>query len=244
MDAKELGKRIKNARTVSGMTQVELGEKIGITKQAVYKYESGESVPSAIKIAEISSALGVSVDTILSGAFVVNRLNQYVKDGKITINEIETIANVDYEQVSRWLRDVESPSDEQLAAIAKHLGIEMDDLLVVARSEHEQKSYLYGRIRGAFEFMERDNKKSTVENILLQFPGLNHKHPGRYLKMCIQRHMETYSGRKKGREAEIAWDRIEEYMEAIGPDALEYDVNLSELHCYGAALERHDLKFE
>lgn len=36
-----IGDRIKNLRLALGMSQEELGEKIGVKKQAVYKYETG-----------------------------------------------------------------------------------------------------------------------------------------------------------------------------------------------------------
>lgn len=264
MDAKELGKRIKNARLLAGMTQVELGEKIGITKQAIYKYETGEAIPSAVKIAEIASALGMSADTILSGTFMVTRLRQLVKDKQITIDELAKVAKTDWEHASRWVRDIESPTEEQLAAIAKYLKTEPDELISCIRSTHEQKSYLYGRLQGAFEKIKKTNKKiklsksewMAIENILVQYPRLNKKHPGRYLKMCIKRYWEMCEGFKVSNDDitlesirkytetidpsrdTITWERIQEYVDALGPDALEYDVMLTELSLYGAALER------
>jgi len=43
-----VGKRIKKLRTALGMSQVDFAEKIGVTKQTLYKYENGliTSIPS------------------------------------------------------------------------------------------------------------------------------------------------------------------------------------------------------
>ena len=57
--------RLKSFRTQSGMTQEELAEKLGVSRQAVAKWERGESVPdidSCMKLAEI---YGVTVDILV-----------------------------------------------------------------------------------------------------------------------------------------------------------------------------------
>lgn len=41
----EYGKRIKDARNKSGLTQKQLGERLGVSESAVAQYESGQRVP-------------------------------------------------------------------------------------------------------------------------------------------------------------------------------------------------------
>lgn len=57
--------RFKMFRRESGLTQEELAEKIGVSRQAVAKWEKGESIPdveSCIKLAEI---YGTTVDLLV-----------------------------------------------------------------------------------------------------------------------------------------------------------------------------------
>ncbi|MBR4554634.1 MAG: helix-turn-helix domain-containing protein [Ruminococcus sp.] len=57
--------RLKSFRTQNGMTQEELAEKIGVSRQAVAKWERGESIPdidSCMKLAEI---YGTTVDMLV-----------------------------------------------------------------------------------------------------------------------------------------------------------------------------------
>lgn len=41
-----IGERIRNLRIQKGLTQVELAEKLGVSRQAVNNYETGDAKPS------------------------------------------------------------------------------------------------------------------------------------------------------------------------------------------------------
>ena len=58
-----IGEKIKQYRTEKGYTQEQLGRIIGVTTQAVSKWERG-STPDAEIIPHIAQALGVSIDTL------------------------------------------------------------------------------------------------------------------------------------------------------------------------------------
>ena len=47
-------------RKFHGMTQEDLADKVGVTRQAVAKWESGESVPDLEKSRLLAEAFGVS----------------------------------------------------------------------------------------------------------------------------------------------------------------------------------------
>ena len=56
-----IGERIKKRRTALGISQVALADKVGISKQSLYKYENGiiTNIPSD-KIEEIASVLNTT----------------------------------------------------------------------------------------------------------------------------------------------------------------------------------------
>lgn len=60
-----LGKNIKKYRTEAGMTQEELGLAVGVSAQAVSKWENEESMPDTALLLPISDALSVSLDVLL-----------------------------------------------------------------------------------------------------------------------------------------------------------------------------------
>lgn len=58
---------IKKLRKLNGMTQWELGEKLGISASAVGMYEQGRRQPDSKTLLKLSEIFSVSVDEILNG---------------------------------------------------------------------------------------------------------------------------------------------------------------------------------
>lgn len=59
--------RIQNLRKIKGITQEELADEIGISRQAVSKWESEQSTPDLDKIIAMSEYFDVTTDYILKG---------------------------------------------------------------------------------------------------------------------------------------------------------------------------------
>ena len=55
-------------RSINGFSQEEIAEKIGISRQAYAKWESGASVPDIEKCALLASVYGVTVDSLIQTA--------------------------------------------------------------------------------------------------------------------------------------------------------------------------------
>ena len=55
---------IVNLRKINDLTQEELAEKVGVTRQAIAKWESGETVPDLEKCRLLAETFGVSLDDL------------------------------------------------------------------------------------------------------------------------------------------------------------------------------------
>lgn len=60
-----IGNRISQLRKQNGMSQEELAEKMGVSRQSVSKWESGQSVPEVEKLVQLSDLFHVSTDYLL-----------------------------------------------------------------------------------------------------------------------------------------------------------------------------------
>ena len=61
----EIGKKIADTRKELGITQVELADKMAVTRQTVSRWESGAALPDVEKISQIATILNVSCDYLL-----------------------------------------------------------------------------------------------------------------------------------------------------------------------------------
>lgn len=62
-----VGKRIRHRRWISGTTQQQLADQVGIKFQQIQKYETGMNRVSASRLWDISAALGVDVSFFFEG---------------------------------------------------------------------------------------------------------------------------------------------------------------------------------
>ena len=63
-----MGKQIRAGRQRSSLTQEKLAEALGVTPQAVSKWERGESLPDIALLPELSAALGLTLDELFESS--------------------------------------------------------------------------------------------------------------------------------------------------------------------------------
>ena len=65
IDTNNLGRKIADARRNARLTQNDLAARVGVTAQAVSKWEQGRSCPDIAILDEIADALGISLFKLL-----------------------------------------------------------------------------------------------------------------------------------------------------------------------------------
>ena len=78
MNQEKVGEFIKKLRIDNNLTQKELADKLGVTYQAVSKWENGKNIPDMAVLKEISNIFNVNIDEIISG-----EKNDNVKKNKV-----------------------------------------------------------------------------------------------------------------------------------------------------------------
>lgn len=63
----EIGKKLKNARVQSGMTQENVAEKINVSRQTISNWENEKSYPDIISVIALSDLYSISLDVLLKG---------------------------------------------------------------------------------------------------------------------------------------------------------------------------------
>ena len=63
----EIGKQLKDARILYGMTQEFVAEKLHVSRQTISNWENEKSYPDIISVIELSNLYSVSLDDLLKG---------------------------------------------------------------------------------------------------------------------------------------------------------------------------------
>lgn len=63
-----MGEKIRMHRLRRSMTQERLSQSVGVTAQAVSKWESGQSYPDITLLPELAAVLGVSIDELFESS--------------------------------------------------------------------------------------------------------------------------------------------------------------------------------
>ena len=83
MNIEKTGKQIAMLRKSKGLTQNELGERLGVSFQAVSKWERGETLPDVAVLPDLAKVLETTVDFILNGG---EKAVEY--KGKISVSDM------------------------------------------------------------------------------------------------------------------------------------------------------------
>lgn len=63
----EIGKKLKDARLHSGLTQEKAAEELNVSRQTISNWENEKSYPDIISVIELSNLYSISLDDLLKG---------------------------------------------------------------------------------------------------------------------------------------------------------------------------------
>lgn len=97
----ETGKRIRDYRKKAGLSQKELGERLGVSQQHIAQYESGKRLPKLSTMVKLASALNIDTH-LLTSAYQIDIMNSdetsFIIDvnysNKISENNLESKENI------------------------------------------------------------------------------------------------------------------------------------------------------
>ena len=84
MNTEKVGEQIAVLRKSKGLTQSELGERLGVSFQAVSKWERGETLPDITLLPDLAKILETTIDFILLGS---EKVIEY--KGKFTVTDVK-----------------------------------------------------------------------------------------------------------------------------------------------------------
>jgi transcriptional regulator with XRE-family HTH domain len=108
MDATAIGRLVEQRRRAAGLTQVELGRRIGTTQPAVSKIEAGRSLPGIDLLERVARATGRPI-TLTLGPSAWPRISNAVLRDRLR----RVLGDVEFDP---WDRDPSPAEQESLIA--------------------------------------------------------------------------------------------------------------------------------
>ena len=133
--------KLVNLRKIKGITQDEFANAVGVSRQAVYKWEAGRSYPEVAKLLEIKILFGISIDDLLDDSYEVTLPEKKKRKKKAEVKNV-TAPVVESEEVSE--NNESAPADE---VITEEATIE-PTVEVVPEKKDEKKVGFFGRLFG------------------------------------------------------------------------------------------------
>ena len=66
--------KLVRLRKIKGITQEDLATEVGVTRQAVYKWESGKGYPEVAALLKLKETFSISIDDLLDDSFEVEKV--------------------------------------------------------------------------------------------------------------------------------------------------------------------------
>ena len=143
-----VGQRISQKRKERNLSQEALGEALGVSRQSVYKWESGSTLPEIDKLVAMSRMFGVTVGWLLG---VEEEAEAGQEPGKSESGELtETQLKMVEEIVDRYLAARQPPKKRRWPWIAAAVaGIVLLAVLNSLRSDLQNMQYQYTNLQNS-----------------------------------------------------------------------------------------------
>ncbi len=73
---KNLGEQIYFYRTKCGLSQLDIAEKLDVSRQSVSKWENGVATPELEKVVKLAELFGITLDELVSGTVQISETQE------------------------------------------------------------------------------------------------------------------------------------------------------------------------
>lgn len=131
-DIKKFGAYISRLRKKADMTQSELAEQLNLTRQAISKYECGDSFPDISILIEVADVFGITLDELIGSGHPTKKEAAILESavvGQNLCNDLDKNCISDIVNIAPLLKP--SLLDKMVKGLAKH-GIDISSIVSLA----------------------------------------------------------------------------------------------------------------
>ncbi len=142
MNQEKIGKFISNQRKENGLTQEQLAEKLGISKNAISKWERGLNLPDVSIMQDLCKILNITLNELFIGEKISDEKYKEIADNNL-LNALENSSFTLKEKITFYKRKWKK---EHISSFI--LGLISLIILVIALKSQNVEGYIIGTISG------------------------------------------------------------------------------------------------
>lgn len=160
-DTQKFGGYLARLRKRADLTQSEVAERLNVTRQAISKYEMGDSFPDISILTDIASIFGVTVESLIAAGTPSDGESKVLTDlAKGIESEAESMEDV--KNLAPLLR----PSElEKISSKLRPQGIDMTEVVELSRYLSDESTAALIR-SASFDSIEGERESEFVAHIL------------------------------------------------------------------------------
>lgn len=124
-----LGNSLAGARKKSGLSQEEVAEKLGVSRQTVSKWEQGETVPDIYQTKKLAAAYRMTLDELTDFDFELNNIQEIIEK-----TDEEKSSKIDWTKA--WSKKYPVLAEYQTEVKTDYYAKELRSLLRKLKSEY------------------------------------------------------------------------------------------------------------
>ena len=140
-----LGEKIQKFRKMQKMSQEELGEVMGVTRQTISNWESGESAPNIMEARKLANLLNLSLDELTD-----NDTNN------IIIKKLDKIKNIKVDPVGKSV-EINCKLNDSIYNYKLNIDVKNDKIISLETNDYDLKS--------SFKYDKNDSYEDVITSI-------------------------------------------------------------------------------
>ncbi len=162
-----IGKTIADYRKAANMTQSEVADQLGVTYQAVSKWERDESLPDITMLPKIADLFHISIDTLLRGSFEMKEEKEVATARHI----IEEVTEAEQDETTITIEPTEKQAQDEAPKAAD---IPVDDEMTKS-DEHPDDAFININLGGLLEQLAPLMKPNQLDRVVGKLGRMNKK---------------------------------------------------------------------
>jgi transcriptional regulator with XRE-family HTH domain len=120
--------KLVKLRKLKGITQDEFASAVGVSRQSVYKWESGQSYPEVMKLVEIKNLFGISIDDLLDDTVIIEKPEKKRRRRKAGVEEPQ----IPQTYIKRYEASVTAAPEAVEVPVAAPIAVKAEEPVAVA----------------------------------------------------------------------------------------------------------------